>query len=269
MTSVAAMAIAGPSRTKPVDDDGASTVLDGHSGRERVTMREAAGQALQPGKPPGLGDQDRVEVNADKLHILAQGTRCGHRPHHETKPAAHIDDADPARAARAHRLYERAQQRGDAPAKLKLLAEPLQLPVHPQAESIDAGRIQDPVSSRDGQHDPSGSMLAAFPQRVHDIGLHRWHGRTSAVHRPQQVRNLQRPGFHDQQFNTIRPHRHQSVDVTARVGEPATPALQAPAGRRGAVPSRSAAHTSGTVAGRAAGGGRRRNLALVLEALRG
>jgi hypothetical protein len=36
-------------------------------------MREAAGQALQPGQPPGLGDQDRVEVNADQLDIRAQG----------------------------------------------------------------------------------------------------------------------------------------------------------------------------------------------------
>jgi hypothetical protein len=30
-------------------------------------MREAAGQALQHGKPPSLSDQDRIEVNADQL----------------------------------------------------------------------------------------------------------------------------------------------------------------------------------------------------------
>jgi hypothetical protein len=47
------------------DDDGGRAVLDGQPGPERVTVQEAAGQALQLGEPAGLGDQDRVEVHAD------------------------------------------------------------------------------------------------------------------------------------------------------------------------------------------------------------
>jgi len=47
------------------DDDAASTVLYCWRGLERITLLKPAGQALLLGKSPGLGDKERVQVDAD------------------------------------------------------------------------------------------------------------------------------------------------------------------------------------------------------------
>jgi hypothetical protein len=93
-------------------------------------LSKTARQALQLGQPPGLSDQDRVEVNTGQFNIRAQSRGGCHRPHHEAQPAPYVDDTQRASAPLAHRLDDRAQQGTDAPAELKLLAQTLQLAMH-------------------------------------------------------------------------------------------------------------------------------------------
>lgn len=111
-------------------------------------MHEAAGQALSFGKPPGLGDQCRVEVNTDKLGVRTQCRGGGHRTHDETQPAPDVDDTNPV-AAPAYRLDERAKEVRDPAAELKLLTQPLQLAVHAHAKGVDVVRIQYPPRRRE------------------------------------------------------------------------------------------------------------------------
>jgi hypothetical protein len=142
------------------DHDAASAVLCRHPHFERITLFKAAGQTLLFGKPAGFGDEDRVEVDTDQFDIRAQDRGGRHRPHDETQPASHVDDAHRASATATHSFHDRGEQGSNAPSKLQLLAQPLQLTMHANAKGIDVTRIQNPAGSRNRRHDPRGAALA-------------------------------------------------------------------------------------------------------------
>ena len=93
-------------------------------------MHEAAGQAFPLGQPAGLGDQDRVEVDADQLDIGPRAEQAAIA--RTTNPSPHPTSTTRTGPAPPRRIVSmtRGQQGGDTPAELKFLTQPLQLAMH-------------------------------------------------------------------------------------------------------------------------------------------